>query len=249
MSSRLLLHVAVKQQIQLPAFTPTCFVCPCLHRACARRWRRRCLMTLHTSHSRFTFCARILPAGRQLSVSLFAVLFHCADSQKKSSLMVSCACFITSRLLPCHPSRAFFAVLCSRPRLTRSGRLCAASLRISNLLFWKPERCHDGGHLTCTAICPIDLVETALNTELPLRWHFVYAQMPKALCFLGHWKIGKLWKMCCSTKARMAVTKPPDRKERKKRTQSFFCVSSNFCFVTSTFPVCLMKLAFACMML
>lgn len=28
----------------------------------------------------------------------------------------------------------------------------------------------------------------------------VYAQMPKASYFLGHWKIGKLWKMCYSLK-------------------------------------------------
>lgn len=53
---------------------------------------------------------------------------------------------------------------------------------------------------------------------LPWRWHFVYAPMPKAPPrFLGHWKIGKLRKMCCSTKARRRVVKPQDRKERERK--------------------------------
>lgn len=67
----------------------SCFLSVCLHVCENKCVGLRCLMTLHTSRSRFTFYTHILSVRQQLSVSLFAVQFSVcwlADIVQEQSL-------------------------------------------------------------------------------------------------------------------------------------------------------------------
>ncbi len=58
------------------------------------------------------------------------------------------------------------------------------------------------GHFKCT---PSVHRFRAKYLQALLLWQFTYAQMPKVSSFLGHWKIGKPWKICYSKKTHLKV--------------------------------------------
>lgn len=63
------------------------------------------------------------------------------------------------------------------------------------------------GSFKMHTICPIDFVQTPLNNRLLCFGSFIYAQVPKASSFLGHWKIGTLWENVVQYKAGLEVMK------------------------------------------